>query len=209
MNEICRKYCELMMNKYSNEISSIIIYGSNIYNSSSSDLDVCLIVNKNSTFLQKKIVQDTLKFHKQNKLHLDEEIPHSNKLIYTFEEINEALTNHPFYKNNEIFIDDIVKCKKFLSSKTMKKRLILNILTTDHLTIGKSTEQYEKRAFKLMMNIIIKYYNLSIESSEEILQCFYQNRYTGAEGEMYLGYKKNFKQKDDYLRAKIKDYKND
>lgn len=92
---------------------------------------------------------------------------------------------------------------KFLSSKEMRQRLLLNILTTDHLTVGKSTIKYEEEAFKIIVNIIIKYFNIDNKSEKDILKCMYTNKYTGASGEMYLGYKKNFRQKEIYLQKKI------
>ncbi len=203
MNNICNEYCKLIMEKFSNDVESIIIYGSNIYRENSSDLDVCIIVKKNNKKLQQKIISETLKFHCKNDLKIDDEIPYSNKLIYTTDEIVDVLKNPPFVKNSQIVIHDIEKTKKFLSSKEMRQRLLLNILTTDHLTVGKSTIKYEEEAFKIIVNIIIKYFNIDNKSEKDILKCMYTNKYTGASGEMYLGYKKNFRQKEIYLQKKI------
>ena len=199
-----------MQNKFSYVINSIVIYGSNIYNTNSSDLDVCLIVNKCDEKLKEKIIDETISFHKKNGLKIDEEIPHSNKLIYTFDEIDEALNKSPFYVNGKAIIKDINKNKQFLSSKEMKQRLIINILTTDHLVVGKNINKYEQKAFKLIMKVIIEYYNLENPTYKDILNCMYKNIYTGAEGELYLGYKKNYPAKEKYLINKIKEYlKND
>ena len=54
-----------MQNKFSYVINSIVIYGSNIYNINSSDLDVCLIVNKCDKKLKEKIIDETISFHKE------------------------------------------------------------------------------------------------------------------------------------------------
>lgn len=203
MNKICNNYCSLIKTKFSDRIKSIIIYGSNIYNENSSDLDVCLIVDKNDPELQESIIKETLNFHKENNLKIDEEIPHTNKLIYTIEEIEETLNNPPFYENGKVIIRDIVKDKEFLSSKKMKQRLLLNIFTTDHLTIGESTANYELKAFKIILDVIVIYFKIENNSEDEILECMYTNRYTGTTGEMYLGYKKNYQEKEKYLRKKI------
>lgn len=203
MNNICKAYCNMINKEFDDIIKSIIIYGSNIYNSSSSDLDVCLILNDIDDLKRKKIILETLSFHKYYNLKTDEEIPHENKLLYTKDEVNSTLSNPPFYKNGIVVIKDIVKSREFLSSNEMKQRLLLNILTTDHLTIGESTSEYELKAWEIMIDVITKFYNLDKSSEEEILECMYKNKLTGAEGEMYLGYKKNYLAKEKYLKRKI------
>ena len=182
MNKVCKDYITLIREGYGDYVDTIIIYGSNIYNASSSDLDVCLIVNKCDDKITKKLITDTINFHKSNDLRVDEEIPFDNKLVYTWDEINYTLNNSPFYQNGKYEIKDIVKSKEFLSSKEMKQRLLLNILTTDHMVIGKSTVEYEKRAFSLILDAVINYYKLNNPSYLDILDCFYKNKYTGSEG---------------------------
>ena len=203
MNKICKDYCDLIQAKFFDTIQSIIFYGSNIYDDNSSDLDVCVIVRKNNPQLQEKIINETLKFHLIHNLRIDDEVPHTNKLVYTIDEIEETLNNPPFYENGIVVIHDIVKNMQFLSSKEMKQRLLLNILTTDHLTVGESTKDYEIRALRIILDVIINYFKIDDKSETEILECMYQNKYTGATGEMYLGYKKDHKEKDKYLRKKI------
>ncbi len=209
MNKICKDYIDLIKKKYKDYVDTIIIYGSNIYNISSSDLDVCLIVNKSDSKIKEKLINETINFHKLNGLKIDEEIPFDNKLIYTWDEILCTLSNSPFYQNGKYEIKDIIKSKEFLTSNEMKQRLLLNILTTDHIAIGKDIEKYEKKAFSIIVNTIIKYYNLNNPSYLEILDCMYSNKYTGSEGEMYLGYKKKYQQKEDYLIKKINEVLND
>lgn len=205
MNDVCNKYFQLMKKDFSDIIKTIIFYGSNIYNVHNSDLDVCIIVDSITSETQQKIINETLKFHLENNLNIDDEVPHTNKLIYTIKEVEDTLVNHPFLKNGEIVISDIIKSREFLSSKEMKKRLLLNILTTDHLVIGDSINEYEKRALNIILDVIITYFKIDNKSEEEILNCMYTNKYTGASGEMYLGYKKNHPEKDKYLRKKIHD----
>lgn len=208
MNKMCLKYIDMINDNYSDCIESIIIYGSNIYDGNSSDLDVCLITNNLSTKVQKKIIDSTIEFHRKNRLKLDEEVPFDNKLIYSTSDIDEALNYSPFYKNKKVVINEIKKTKKFLSSTEMKKRLLINILTTDHITIGKSTLEYEKRAYKIIIDVIIKYFNLINPTVNELLDNMYKNKYTGAEGEMFLGYKKNHENKEKYLINKLTEYLN-
>lgn len=193
----------MINNRYNRIIESIVIYGSNIYNCSSSDLDVCLITSEYNQSLRDEIIRMTKEFHLSNNLRIDEEIPFENKLIYSENEVLNTLEHSPFEFDGETLIKDIVKTREFLSSIEMKKRLLLNILTTDHLTMGKSTEEYERKALKIILETLKKYYSLKDVDVEKILPYFYRNPYTGAEGEMYLGYKKNKVEKDMYLRKKI------
>lgn len=209
MNKICRDYIDLINKKFGDEIKSIIIYGSNIYNINSSDLDVCVILDECSEEMANNIINETLKFHKENNLKIDDEVPHINKLIYLTSEIEKTLKKPPYYKNGEAVIKDIKKTKRFLSSKEMKKRLLLNILTTDHITVGKPTTEYEKKAIKIMIDVICKYYNLKKPTVAQILEHLYENKYTGASGEMYLGYKTNRKEKEKYLLRVISEALND
>lgn len=203
INRLCKDYCDMINNRYNRIIESIVIYGSNIYNCSSSDLDVCLITSEYNQSLRDEIIRMTKEFHLSNNLRIDEEIPFENKLIYSENEVLNTLEHSPFEFDGETLIKDIVKTREFLSSIEMKKRLLLNILTTDHLTMGKSTEEYERKALKIILETLKKYYSLKDVDVEKILPYFYRNPYTGAEGEMYLGYKKNKVEKDMYLRKKI------
>ena len=205
MNKVCKKYCDEVKKRYGKYIESIIIYGSNIYNLNSSDLDLCLVLNYKILKIEKEIIEFTIKFHEENNLKLDEEVPYENKLLCTFDEIEDAIMNSPFYIDGKASIKDIVKTKEFLSSKEMKKRLLINILTTDHITIGKSTKKYEDEAIKLMIKVIKEFYHIQKIDAESLIEYFYTNPKTKNSGEMYLGYKNNRLQKHEYLLKTIKE----
>lgn len=93
---ICEQYVKMIECKYSYLNPTIIIYGSNVYNINSSDLDVCLILETVTESLTNKIIEDTLQFHKEFNLRIDKEIPYHNKLVYTFDEIEKFLSFNPF-----------------------------------------------------------------------------------------------------------------
>ncbi|MDD2409672.1 MAG: hypothetical protein PHD03_03020 [Bacilli bacterium] len=209
MNNICVKYINMINEKFSFCNPIIIIYGSNIYTANSSDLDVCLIINNNFKNHTSNIIDETILFHHENNLKLDDEVPFENKLVYSYEEIDIMLSNNPFYNNGIYYIDDIVKTKTFLLSKLMKQRLLLNILTTDHLIINDNKNiinRYENKAWDIILDTIINFYYLNNPNENEILNLLYKNKYTNAEGEMYLGYKTNNIQKELYLKNKIEEH---
>ena len=205
---ICEQYVKMIESKYSYLNPTIIIYGSNVYSMNSSDLDVCLIVETVTESLTNKIIEDTLQFHKEFNLRIDKEIPYHNKLVYTFDEIEKFLSFNPFWKNGKFCILDIKKTPEFLNSNTMKYRLMLNILTTDHLVYNdhRSTiEKYENKAWKIIIEAIYNAYEMTTLCEKTLLEHLYINPITGAKGEMYLGYKRNNIKKDIYLRSKLKE----
>ena len=208
MNKLCESYSNMLNESFPNKIKSVIIYGSNIYNESSSDLDACVVIDDKDRKIIGDIIRKTIDFHRSHNLKIDEEIPHENKLVYTYNELVDTINNPPFYKDGKVVINDIVKSKNFLSSKEMKQRLLFNILTTDHITIGIDVAQFEKMAFKIMVDVVCEYFGITDKSEDEILNCFYRNKFTGAEGEMFLGYKKNYLEKEKYLREKIREVLN-
>lgn len=205
LNKLCKNFVDIINNNFGDIVVSIIFYGSNIYIQNTSDLDVCIIIKNYNKEIEKKFIDLTISFHLQNSLKIDNEISFNNKLLYTIDEIEEVLLNHPFYKNGQIIIRDVVKTKEFLESKEMKQRLLLNILTTDHITVGKSTIDYEKKAMIIMINVICKYYNLINPKVDEVLNLLYENPYTKNNGDMYLGYKDNHPNKKVYLKERVEE----
>lgn len=85
--KLCQSYYEYILNNYAYLCPTMIFYGSNIYDSNSSDLDVCILVNNISEKEKKDIILQTIRYHEENGLKLDEEVPYENKLIYTIFEV--------------------------------------------------------------------------------------------------------------------------
>lgn len=214
MNSLCLKFKTEMYNEFPNLDFGIIIYGSNILNVCSSDLDLCIVCDNVSDKDKKKIVKKVIEFHKENNLRIDEEVPYDNKLILSYHDIKEAIIDSPFLNDGIISINPIVKTYDFLSSKEMKKRLIINILTTKHISINckKIIKEYENKAWDLILNTIIDYSGLIDLSPNNILKNLYCDSITGAVGEMFLGYKNNSIEKEEHLLIEInkalKRYKN-
>lgn len=133
-------------------------------------------------------------------------MPYENKLILSYQNIKEAIIDDPFVNRGIVSINRIIKTEEFLSSKEMKKRLILNILTTKHISINckKISKEYEEKAWNLILNTIVEYASLNNLSPENILKNLYCDANTGNEGEMFLGYKNNNIEKEEHLIKQIK-----
>lgn len=206
MNSLCVNFKTEMYNEFPKLDFGIIIYGSNILDINSSDLDVCIICDNVSNDDKEKITKKVIEFHHKYNLKIDQEVPYENKLIFSYQDIKDAIIDNPFVDRGIISINPIVKTKEFLSSIEMKKRLILNILTTKHITINckKIINEYEKKAWDVILNTIIENASLNDLSPKNILKNLYRDVCTGNEGEMFLGYKNNNIEKEKYLVKQIK-----
>lgn len=210
MNFLVEEYTEMVLQKYESYNPTVIAYGSNCYGVNDSDLDVCIIVDND--FNQKEnLIEDTIIFSKEKGIKVDDEIPHSNKLVFTYKQVEKILMESLFINDKGIYyISDIVKTKKFLNSKEMYCRLLLNILTTEHRIMcgnRKFIELCQEKAWMLIIDVLINTYKIGENVDEEVyINLLYRNPYTGSEGEWYLGYKRNYPKKDIYLRKSFHKY---
>lgn len=208
MNSLCRNYYKMIISNFKEYDPIVVYYGSNIYNESSSDLDLCLIFEKElSNDIQQELIEKTKEFQKNNHLKIDEEIPFTNKLVYTIDEIEDVFINSPFVENGTYKLDDIVKSKEFLSSSIMKKRLMLNILTTDHKILNdkhKKIKQYERKSWHEILLMLKNVFNTNLSDIDQVLDNMYINPITHYGGEMHLGYKLANPKKKKYLKNKVK-----
>lgn len=197
--DIGKKYIEYMNEKTENVESDILLYGSTVYGKVSSDLDISFIVKKFDIKEYERIRDLTIKFQKQHKMNLDEEVPYSSKLVYSNSDVEYMLKNTPFKKVNGVYrITPIEKTQEFLSSKEMKYRLLLNILTTRSLLLqgdDKRIDNYKQRAWDILVKIIISYNKLSEINLDHFIKLLYKDEKTNRDGEMFLGYKTNIEQK--------------
>ncbi|MEG0793565.1 MAG: hypothetical protein RSD55_05830 [Lachnospiraceae bacterium] len=208
--KIIEEYNKLIHDGFDKYHPMVIAYGSNCYGDSKSDLDVCIIVD-NTFDKEKEIISKTINFSKIHSLRIDTEIPYENKLIFTYDEVREILSKNIFLNNkNKFEILDIQKDSDFLSSNEMRSRLLLNILTTDHVVTNGNREfvrKCEEKSWNILMDALISCYSLNNESTiDKYLEHMYRNPYTGKSGEDYLGYKKHYPRKDIYLRKQLSFY---
>lgn len=208
-NNIVDEYAELIWNKYGEYRPTIIAYGSNCYGENNSDLDVCILISE-SFKNESQLINDTVEFSINNKLKVDDEIPHSNKLIYKYDEVGDILTHSVFVRNNVYSIHDIRKTKDYLSSYEMKARLLINIFTTEHnILCGfmPFVNKCEEQSWMIILDAIYNVYKLKLDSDDAtVLELLYQNPITMNCGETYLGYKKNDRRKMEYLNNRLHIY---
>ncbi|MBO5004632.1 MAG: hypothetical protein J6D03_05190 [Clostridia bacterium] len=197
--DIGKEYIEYMSEETKHINPDILLYGSTVYGNVSSDLDISFIVKKFDDKDYKRIRDLTIEFQKQHNMNLDEEVPYYSKLVYSDADVEYMLKNTPFKKVNGVYrITPIEKTPDFLSSKEMKYRLLLNILTTRSLILqgdSKKIDKYKQKAWDLLVKIIISYNKLSEIDLDHFIQLLYKDEKTNQDGEMFLGYKTNIKQK--------------
>lgn len=199
MPDIGREYIEFLKEKKQYTSSNILMYGSTVYGMVSHDLDISFIVRSFNQEEYEKIKARTIEFQTSHNMELDQEVPYSSKLVYTDSDVEYMLKNSPFQKANGIYvISPIEKTEEFLNSKEMKYRLLLNILTTRSILLQgdkAKIEAYKQRAWDLLVKVIISYNQLSEIDIDYFLKLLYRDEKTNQEGELFLGYKTNIRQK--------------
>lgn len=205
-----------MVKKYRDEVIDLlddtimILYGSTVFGINTSDLDVCFIKEKELTKEEfEKLEKITRDFHNKNNLKIDEEVPYKNKLVYTKSFIEDTLINLPFpFVDGKYIIPKIIKTPEFLSSKEMSQRLLLNILTVKNEILSgnnKIIEKYSEKAWEQILKVVISYSQINNFTIEEVIMNLHRDPFSGVEGEFYLGYKINMKEKEIYIKNKIQE----
>lgn len=204
--DIAKNYKNLVQQELSISDLTLILYGSTVYGENTSDLDICFIsenVFERNHF--ERLKELTIKYHIDNRLRIDEEIAFEDKLLHQKSFVESAIADLPFpLINNRYFIPPIEKTRAFLTSEEMKKRLILNILTVKReVLLGNEAfvEEYSKKAWESMINVVASYCQLNNFSLDEFITALYNDPFTGKFGEMYLGYKDNLPEKRIYLES--------
>jgi len=199
-----QKYVECIESTVDALDPNILLYGSTVYGVVSSDLDISMIVKDYSPDDYERIKEKTIRFQREHNMDLDEEVPFSSKLIYRTDDVRDMIENTPFKKVNGIYrITPVEKNSTFLSSKEMKYRLLLNILTTRSLLLrGDSQEinDYRQQAWDTLTRVILSYNSISEMDIDRFLSLLSRDEKNNLEGEMFLGYKSNIPQKKVDLR---------
>lgn len=171
----------------------VCVYGSYLTGKKTklSDVDL-LVATENYTsrdFLN--IEKYVLDFHKKWKLKIDNEVPFSNKLLFTYNELKCAMKLAGLtYKSGKITVPAVKKNKQFLFSRKIKYRLAFNAFTTPHLIIGNDKQAYSELKNVAEKNLtLFCLNNFQNEASTDKLVDVLLTGPRGETGEMYLGYK--------------------
>lgn len=208
VEDIIKKYSELIQDEFSSADLTLILYGSTVYGVRTSDLDLCFISDDKFDDVQfQKLRKMTIQFHEEFKFKIDEEIAYEDKLVYQKSFIEEAITNLPFPMiDGKYYIPPIEKTNDFLTSSDMKKRLLLNIFTVKRQILFGDEElvdYYSRIAWENIIKVVISYCELNDFDIDTFVNLLYEDPFNGNKGEMYLGYKDNLTGKMEYLKNAV------
>ncbi|MDD4188207.1 MAG: nucleotidyltransferase domain-containing protein [Bacilli bacterium] len=206
--EIKQKYVDVIKNSFDITKLTLILYGSTVYGTKGSDLDICFIADEEvDTKFFEELIKTTISFHIENKLRIDEDIAFEDKLLYSKKFVKDTIDFLPFPKvDGKFIIPKIKKNKQFLSSIEMKKRLLLNILTVKReILFGqkKMVSKYSEKAWEEIFKVVISYCELESFRIEDIVNNLYKDPFYGNFGELYLGYKDNILEKKSFLESEV------
>ena len=205
-NSIIEKYKNSIIKEYGD--LTLILYGSTVYGVNTSDLDICYLSDIELTKRRFERLKDLTRiFHLENGLRIDEEVPYDNKLVYSNDMIKKIFEEPPFpYVNNKFIINPILKNKNYLSSLEMSKRLLLNILTVrNNVLFGneEKVKEFSKTRDLVLIRVVLSYAEIKEVTIDELINLLYEDPYSHATGELYLGYKDNLKEKMDFLETSV------
>ena len=205
-NSIIEKYKNIIIQEYGD--LTLILYGSTVYGVNTSDLDICYLSDNKLTKQRfERLKNLTRTFHLENGLKIDEEVPYDNKLVYSNDMIKKTFKEPPFpYVNNKFVINPVLKNESYLSSLEMSKRLLLNILTVRNSVLFGNEEMVKKfsnKAWDTIIRVVLSYAEMKEVTIAKLINLLYEDPYSHATGELYLGYKDNLKEKIDFLETSV------
>ena len=128
---------------------SLIFFGGYCNGSPKKDIDLAIVVDKFDDEDRKNVADYIRNIHLKYGFQQDFDIPYENKLLYTTQECESVSKVMPCYDYRRLCFEEIKKDKDYLSSDTMRLRLLANILFINKSVIGDSIEKYEKQIGKL------------------------------------------------------------
>jgi len=208
-NKIFRKLSSFSREYLQQYDHFVCVYGScaSGYYCGTSDIDVFIFVEQYNVEILTKSIDFLTDLHVQCRLNIDNEVPYANKLVVSYQDVVHAINLRPFFNaNGECYVPPIEKTEKFLSSKEIRWRLILNALTSPHRFISGNKEKYlffKVEAEKSITRLSYKLMNTPGPTLDDLVRRLLFGVH-GEEGEMYLGYKNERKKIVKYLRNIIK-----
>lgn len=170
----------------------------------SSDIDIFFAAEEVTPEDITAVTSFMIQYHLENGLARDEEVPYENKLMVSYNDVNQAANLAGLDQNGmQIVVPKVIKDASFLSSLKVRFRLLFNALTSPHQFIGRDYQAYsifkdvaERNLFKLAKALSNGTVDLNLGN---LIEALLQSP-NGEEGELFLGYKKN-KKTIDYLKG--------
>jgi len=170
-----------------------VIYGSYAYGVRTSDSDLDFFAGSEN--ISQRNMENTLEFvfdlYNRYRLAYDEEVPHENKLLTTYENLEDAIRGGGFEKRNgQVFVPPVEKTREFLHSDEIAMRLLLNALTGKHIFVSGEFNYYRKITNQAKENLVGLMFSIDNVDSYTVSK-FVQSLIGTPERneEMYLGYK--------------------
>jgi predicted nucleotidyltransferase len=187
----------------------VCVYGSYASGDSTlaSDLDVFVAIGNHEVGDYKKVSNFLIDLQIRYGLSLDNEVPFKNKLLVSYEDVQDAIALKSFAQNGISYRVPIVEKKKeFLSSPEMRWRLILNALTSPNECVCGNKAVYTRSKINAEKSLIRLARGLTTAIEMPTIDEIFEVLTSGTneeKGEMYLGYKKERKSVIKYLRELI------
>lgn len=182
----------------------IVVYGSSVYSSynTTSDIDLFMVTHRPDRLALSSLVSFIKDMHIRHGRSLDEEVPFTNKVRYTNDELESAMQFGGFdIENSRIIVPPVRKEANFLQSPQIKARLALNSLTTPHVAIARNLSRYDTmhpRAHEAATLLAISLCGKEEFNTNDLLDALTTSK-TGERGEMFLGYKTEYPSVSEYL----------
>jgi predicted nucleotidyltransferase len=172
----------------------VCVYGSMAsgHQNARSDIDLMAFAKHQSMRDFIFLFDNLVLLHRHMNLTLDAEVPYRNKLLVSYRDVDAAvrLTCFP-RRDGHRSVPPIRKSKRFLASRAMRLRLILNVLTSPHELIAGSRASYDtyrERAEQAICKLALDLaYPKSVPPASHLDKLLYGE--CGQEGELHLGYR--------------------
>ena len=194
-SSIISNLSSFLQSRFENRNYFACVYGSYSYGKykQKSDIDLFIAIEKYDKNDFKKTKEFIVNLHKNNDLKLDNEVLYENKLFIDYKDLEKAVfLCGLILANNRFIVPRVIKTKKFLASIKIKRRLILNAVTSPHIYIGSDDKFYKRIKNLAERNITLLAIDMIDSSSftiKDLIKKLYKSE-SGLEEEFYLGYKK-------------------
>ena len=193
LSAFVNEFRNFVIREFNHEKYFCIVYGSYCYGleAKDSDIDVLIVSEKLNARRIKSVSKKVIDLHKKLGLSIDAEVPHRIKTICDFQTLSLAIKGKCFeVKNKKMFIPPIIKDKKFLESKEVVMRLLLNSLTSKSFFVCGDRKLYHKKreeCSETIIKVVFSVFSINSIKANNFVDMIISNG--EKEGEDFLGYK--------------------